>query len=173
MNTRRFSVLGFALAFWALLPGCQKDEIKPSPSAVLSVPAAGNTKPATTADTLEATQFTATVKGRVTYNGDEPPKVQIYKTSESSRKYCPPEVPTRGWYCDASSDKKGVRYAVVFLKPEGGRKMPKLPDNYKPPAGQEVVTIEMRGCQYHPRVTVIGPSQDLRFFNSKDSLHGH
>jgi hypothetical protein len=163
-----------ALAFWVSVTGCTQQQ----PEASRSAPRSAVTEPVQTASSgspaeLKVKSFTATVKGRVTYNGAAPPKVQMYVTPEDLRKWCPAEIPTRGWYCAGSTDGKGVRYAVVFLKPAAGWKMPKLPENYKPPAGQEVVTIEMRDCQYQPRVTVLGPKQDLRFQNSEKSLHNH
>jgi hypothetical protein len=174
MVPRRLFLFAFVLAGGALLPGCSKGEVKPSRSAGRApgapMAAAGNGA----AGTLEATAFTATVKGRVTYNGTEPPKVQMYKTSESIRKYCPPEVPTRGWYCDGSSDKKGVRYAVVFLKPADNLKMPRLSDaQLEPPAGQKVIEIGQPRCQFEPRVVVLGPRQDIKFNNDAHPPQAH
>lgn len=168
-------ILGLTLS----LAGCKKEEPKPSRQAKKeSTGGAGGGSggaPAASGGALEAKAFTATVKGRITYNGDAPPVVEVGKVDKANiDKGCPAEVMKGGWYTDKSVDKKGVRYAVVFLRGANGMKMPKLDEaRLKPADGKEFAEMHQPSCQFEPRVVVCGPAQKMKFFNDSKPGMSH
>lgn len=104
-----------------------------------------------------------TLKGRVTYDGGGAAEVKMAKVTKDNAE-CGAEVPAEGWYVDESKDKKGVRYALVFLKAPAGIKMPKAPaeaDKPDPP----VIELRQPKCQFTPRVLSLHPKQELKIFN--------
>lgn len=163
-------LLGLGLA---LSSGCKKEDPKPSKQAKKEADQGSGGAAAAGGGVLEAKAFTATVKGRVTYDG--PPKIEIKDVDKPNQdKGCPAQVMRSGWYTDKSKDKKGLRYAAVFLRPAGGMKMPKLTDEQlKPPAGKEILVMEQPKCQFEPRVLVLGPRQDIKFLNNSQPGMSH
>jgi hypothetical protein len=111
----------------------------------------------------------ATLKGKVTYNG-EPADMKVAKikpTKDADK--CPAEIDGAGWYVkDAST--KGVRYAVVFLKAPSGMKMPKDEDG-KVKAAAPLVELRQPKCQFEPRVLSMHPAQKLKAFNDSEIVH--
>lgn len=168
------SLIGLTLA----IVGCQKSEDKPKKAKKDDAGSGGGGGGAAVASgggAIEAKAFNATIKGRVTYNGDGTPVVDMGDVDKANQdKGCPAKIMKSGWYTDKSSDKKGVRYAVVFIRPTGGMKMPKLSDDQlKPPAGKEVLQMDQPKCQFEPRVVVLGPKQDMRFRNDSSPGMSH
>jgi hypothetical protein len=84
---------------------------------------------------------------------------------------CPKEVPGEGWYVDESSDKKGVRYAVVYVRPATGYRMPPLEKLERPEKGPEFVELRQPSCQFEPRVLLLPPDSKLRVWNDSDKGH--
>jgi hypothetical protein len=155
------------LAFFAI-GGCSKD--KPTTPAVKRTPKTGGEQ------TLEVAGYAPTLKGRVVYNGDQARVVMLKPQKDIES--CPPDVPAEGWYVEQSSDKKGIRYAVVFLRPPQGYNMPEpakeaiaLPQqNGKP---QEEVVLDQPKCQFEPRVIALHPNQNLRVENNSKPPINH
>jgi hypothetical protein len=165
-----------ALAFWVSVTGCTQQQPGASRAgASPSDPQVAAGPQATKREALVATSFAATVKGRVTYNGDLPAPMEIKNVDKPNQaKGCPPNVMKAGWYVGKSSDGKGVRYAVVFLRAPGGMKMPRLSDEQlKAPEGKKIVEISQPKCQFEPRVLVLGPDQDLKVVNNSDPPQQH
>ncbi len=162
-------ILGVAVGTFA---GCQKET--PTKEAKKTTPTkAGTTTGGTAAAGTLEFKGTATIKGRITYNGDGEPVVNSM-APDKDKDSCPSSVMMSGWYCDKSSDKKGIRYAVVFVRPQTGMRMPKLPDDLtKPPAGKEILEMEQPRCQFEPRVLGLGPKQDIRFLNDSQPPISH
>jgi hypothetical protein len=108
----------------------------------------------------------STIKGRVTYNGDEKPGPKYLQPTKDQDK-CPKEVPGEGWY--VNEENKGLQYAVVFLKPPAGARMP------KPKGEGEAGNVEVGQphCQFEPRVVVLKPWQKLVFINDSDPGIAH
>ena len=161
-----------------LQAGCKKEEAKPSRVAKKEATggtAGGAAGGASGGGALEAKVFNATIKGRVTYDGDMPAPLEIKEVDKANQdKGCPAKVMKAGWYVDKSSDKKGVRYAVLVLRPAGGMKMPKLSeDQLKPPAGKDVLQVGQPKCQFEPRVIVLGPEQNVKFTNDSEPAQTH
>ncbi len=165
-----------ALAATALLAnGCgdKKPEGSGAPSKITSGTASDK---ATTgpAKELDVAGYT-TLSGRVTYNGSVPPSVAMKKLDPKTDKdieSCPKEIPMEGWYTDKSSDKKGVQYTLVFLKPPKGSKLSKwAPELEKP--DKEVVEMSQPRCQFEPRVLVLHPKQKVRFLNDSKPAIKH
>ena len=119
--------------------------------------------------TIEVAGF-GNLKGRVTYNGSGEPTVQMLKPTKDQDK-CPAEVPGPGWY--VKSDNKGVRYALVFLKPPKGARMPKPKSDALPEGLDEVVVIGQPHCQFEPRVVCLHPKQKIQFINDSDPGIAH
>jgi hypothetical protein len=158
------------------LAGC-KPETKSGGGAQATKPAGsgaaaggGTPKPAGGGGTLEVKAYNATLKGRIVYNGDEEPKIEEKPTNKPSSE-CPATVLGAGWYTKDSSDKKGIKYAVVFIRPVGGR-LPKVPENVAKPA-VDIVEMRQPKCQFEPRVLVMGPGQKLKFYNDSDPKISH
>lgn len=158
------------------LAGC-KPETKPAggggggaatKSAGGGTSGGGTAKPAS--GPLEVKAYNATIKGRIVYNGDGEPTVEVKETNKPPTE-CPASVMARGWYTKNSSDKKGVQYAVVFIRPVSGR-LPKLPDEVAKPE-KEVAEMRQPKCQFEPRVIVMGPGQKLKFHNDSDPKISH
>jgi hypothetical protein len=177
---RRVRLVLFALPLVSLglaaNAGCKKDQPKPSRAArVEQTGGGGGAAAAAAGGTLEAKAFSGTIKGRVTYNGQEPAYLEMKEVDKANQdKGCPAKVMKAGWYLEKSSDKKGVRYAVLVLRPAGGMKMPKLgAEQTKPPAGKEVLTVGQPKCQFEPRVIVLGPEQNVRFINDSEPPQTH
>lgn len=165
-----------AVALGLATAGCdsKKEEPKPKVARRTGGGGEGDSKgggaPAGSGE-LAASAFTGTIKGRVTYNGDAP-ATPVMKKPDKNTAECPGEVPTEGWYCQESSDKKGVKYAVVFIRAPQGMKMPKLPDNLAK-APDAVPTVGQPHCQFEPRVTVLHPKQNLLVKNDSQPPIGH
>ncbi|HMP03042.1 MAG TPA: hypothetical protein PKD86_02190 [Gemmatales bacterium] len=176
MNIRRALMLvvplfcGLALT----LAGCKPEVSKPARAGTggagggTAAPTGGGARPA--AGALEVKAYNATIKGRVAFNGEGEPTIDAKATNLPPTE-CPAEVMAAGWYTKSSSDKKGVQYAVVYIRPVGGR-LPKVPDDIAKPA---VDTVEMHQpkCQFEPRVVVMGPGQKLKFHNDSDPKISH
>jgi hypothetical protein len=116
------------------------------------------------------------IKGRIVYNGgQDPEKAVVMKEPTKDQDACPKSVPCEGWYIKNSKDKKGVQYALVFLRPPSGFGMPKIsPDAEKLPEKDgkpvEVVTIDQPHCQFEPRVVCLHPKQKIQFINDSNSM---
>ena len=153
-------VLGLGL-IW--LSGCtSKDAGSSTPAPAPSGKGGEKRKPAKIAGY-------ATLKGKVTYNGDAAAmKVAKIKPTKDPDK-CPAEIDGAGWYVkDAST--KGIRYVVVFLKAPSNLRMPKDDENKNKPA-TPFVELRQPECQFEPRVQVMHPAQKLKAFNDSDIQH--
>jgi plastocyanin len=123
------------------------------------------------AEAAAVSGYAASLKGKVTYNGDDKPGPKKLTPSKDQDK-CPAQVDAEGWYVNPES--KALQYAVVFLKAPAGVKMPKFgPNTEKPAAGQEVLQVAQPHCQFEPRVLVMHPGQKLRFINDSDPPIAH
>ncbi len=128
------------------------------------------------AKALTAKGYATSVKGRVAYNGgDDADKLynDLLAAPTKDQDACPPKVPTRGWYLKNSKDKKGVQYALVFLRAPSGSAIPKggeadkLPEKDSKPV--EIVTVSQPHCQFEPRVLALHPMQKIRFVNDSNT----
>jgi hypothetical protein len=110
--------------------------------------------------------WASAIKGRVTYNGDDPPGPKMLAPTKDQDK-CPAQVPAEGWY--VNPENKGLQYAVVFLKPPAGVRMP------KPRSEGEAGVVEMGQphCQFEPRVIVLKPTQKIVFLNDSNPPIAH
>lgn len=109
-----------------------------------------------------------TLRGQVRYDGSQPPSIRMLKPTKH-QELAPPEVPGEGWYVDPES--RGVRFAVVFLRPPTGKPLPApSPEALALPPGSdgqplEVQTLRMPNAQYEPRVLCLHPRQKLKLVN--------
>ena len=115
------------------------------------------------------------IKGRVIYTGgQDPEKAVVMKEPTKDQDSCPKSVPAEGWYIKNSKDKKGVQYALVYLRPPSGMVMPKASDEAdkvpeKDGKPVDIVTIAQPHCQFEPRVISLHPKQKIRFVNDSNS----
>lgn len=131
--------------------------------------------------TITLSDFTGTIEGRVEFTGSPDQGKPAVKEPDKNKGECPGAVPQSGWYTQDSSDKKGVRYAVVFVRPAGGAgKVPKIEDKVlalrggvdgKP--GPDFVEVHQPHCQFEPRVSVVLPGQKLRGRNDSNPAISH
>jgi hypothetical protein len=119
--------------------------------------------------------YATSLKGRVVYNGGGDPEslVKMEKPTKD-QDACPATVPMQGWYVKNSKDKKGVQYALVYLKPPSGMVMPEIDKKYlelpqKDGKPVDVVTIQQPHCQFEPRVISLFPGQKIEFINDSNS----
>ncbi|MCS7158899.1 MAG: carboxypeptidase-like regulatory domain-containing protein [Gemmatales bacterium] len=122
--------------------------------------------------TLEPAGYAKAITGRVTYTGPEADaKVIFVATKLEDKGDCPKEVPGQGWYVDESQDKKGVRYAVVYVRAATGYRMPPLDKLERTEKDPEFVELRQPSCQFEPRVLLLPPTSKLRVWNDSDKGH--
>lgn len=162
---RSLRLVGRALAAATLTAtlavfGCGGGESKPSPSPSTSKPAeskkteGGSTKAASGEKTAVEGTGTATLKGKVTYDGDPPARQDLTKLmsekQEPDKSVClSGDTKDQMWIVGAD---KGVASVVVFLRaPEG---------KYLKADGSpsKEVTMDQPHCQFIPHVVAYNPS---------------
>lgn len=154
------------------LSGCGGQPSSPVAGTGSGKPAGGGKTAGGKTEAAAVSGYAAALKGKVTYNGDDKPGAKMLAPSKDQDK-CPKEVPAEGWYVNPES--KALQYAVVFLKPPAGVKMPTKfgPNTDKAPAGKEILEVAQPHCQFEPRVMVLHPGQKLRFINDSDPAIAH
>jgi hypothetical protein len=158
------------LALAVILAGCGGGS---KPGAKTEATAGTSDKPQPfKVTTIEPAGYAKAIVGRVTYTGPEAEaKVVFVPTKLEDKGDCPKEVLGEGWYVDESSDKKGVRYAVVYVRPATGYRMPPLEKLERPEKGPEFVELRQPSCQFEPRVLLLPPDSKLRVWNDSDKGH--
>ena len=168
----RGSVLTAYLCLCAvLLPGCQEST---SPGGTTQLPVVTSATAVTDSIPVVIQEYTGTLTGRVVYTG--PPEANIVreKIPDKCRDKCPKTIPQDGWYTSKSTDGKGIRYVVVFLRPVGekwtniDKKVINLRGGTAAQPGQELVHVSLPHHQFEPRVSVVLPGQKLRGHNNGD-----
>ena len=123
-------------------------------------------------------EYSGTLKGRVVFSGDANNAKFVSKPPDKNQAECPAQIPQAGWYA-GGADGKGVRYAVVFLRPVGGawknldKKVLDLRGGTEGKAGPELVDVYQPKCQFDPRVSVVLPGQKLRGHNNSNPPISH
>jgi len=155
-----------AISLGLIVAGCGGS--KPEPKADKEKPPQEPTKPAKVT-TIEPAGYAKAIVGRVTYTGPEADaKVVFVPTKLEDKGDCPKEVPGEGWYVDDSKDKKGVRYAVVFVRAASGYRLPPLDKLERPTKDPEFIELHQPNCQFEPRVLLLPPDSKLRVWNDSD-----
>ena len=108
-----------------------------------------------------------TIKGRVVFGGDkipEPKKLDVTKDQD----HCLSKGPLfdESWVVNPKN--KGVRWAVVFLKPAKGKKLAIHPSLQQPPP--EAV-LDQPQCQFVPHVLILRAGQKLVARNPAPVAH--
>lgn len=158
------------------LAGCKPETKSGGGAQATKAPAGGGAagggtaKPAGGGAALEVKAYNASLKGRIVFNGDGEPTIEEKPTNKPASE-CPASVMAAGWYTKNSSDKKGVQYAVVFIRPVGG-KLPKAPEDVAKPS-KDMIEMHQPKCQFEPRVVVMGPGQKLKFHNDSEPKISH
>lgn len=101
----------------------------------------------------------ATVTGKVTFAGAPPAKEQIKMDADA---FCKAAHSAPVYTEEAVVNSNGtLEWVLVYVKDVQGK--------FAVPA--QAVTLDQRGCQYHPHVFGIQAGQDLKIINSDGTLH--
>lgn len=101
----------------------------------------------------------ATVTGKVTFAGGPPAKEQIKMDADA---FCKAAHSAPVYTEEAVVNGNGtLEWVLVYVKDVQGK--------FAVPA--QAVTLDQRGCQYHPHVFGIQAGQDLKIINSDGTLH--
>jgi hypothetical protein len=105
----------------------------------------------------------ATIKGKVTYDGDPPTPAALNVEASQDKDYChkgnPQDLMDPTWTVDSKT--KGVANVVIWLKPPAGHYFD-VPAAERKPA-EATVKVGQPFCAFHPHVSVAFPS----FFDGK------
>lgn len=121
-------------------------------------------EPVKSARTLEGW---GTIKGQVIFAGDKVPAAEELKV-DKNQDHCLAKGPilARTWTVNPQS--KGVRYVVVFLKPEAGQSLPVNPEaNPK----KDSVVIDQPMCHFEPHILAM--TKDQKFLAKNPSPVAH
>ncbi|MEP7132113.1 MAG: TonB-dependent receptor, partial [Acidobacteriota bacterium] len=129
------------------------EDTTPAAKSAAAAPAsAGSAAPA-------ATTGGATISGKVTFAGANPAKETIKMEADA---FCKSAHSGPVYTEDAVVNPNGtLGWVLVYVKDVQG----------KFPAPATAVTLDQRGCQYHPHVFGIQAGQDLKIINSDGTLH--
>jgi len=116
----------------------------PAPANAAAAPAAGG----------------ATITGKVTFTGTAPQNELIKMDADA---YCKAAHSTPVYGQEVQVNGNGTLKDVLVFVKEGAT------GTY--PAPSEAVTLDQRGCQYHPHIFGIQAGQPLKILNSDGTLH--
>lgn len=160
---KRISYVLFALVFalsFSACGGSKEDDAeeeaapKATTSTAASAPAGGAAPAAAPA------AGGATVTGKVAFSGAPPAKEQIKMDADA---YCKSAHAEPVYTQEVVTNPNGtLQWVLVYVK-EG------VTGSYPPPATP--VTLDQRGCQYHPHTFGIQAGQPLKILNSDGTLH--
>jgi hypothetical protein len=116
--------------------------------------------PAAAAPAAAPAAGSATIKGKVSFEGTAPTEPVIKMDADA---YCKSQHKEPVYEeTVVVNPNKTLRWVLVYIK-EG------VQGTYPPPA--EAVTLDQHGCQYHPHVFGIMVGQPLKVLNSDGTLH--
>lgn len=114
-----------------------------------------------------AGQEWGTIKGQIVYPGDPPPREPL--NVDKDQPHCLEKGPIFSEKWVVNPKNKGIRWVMVFLKPEGTQKLPIHP-SLKEPSQKEVVVDQPR-CAFEPHVLGLRADQILVAKNSSPITH--
>src|SRR6266542_332439 len=147
--------VAFVLTFVAC--GGEKEEEAPKGAATTAAnaPAAASAAPA-----AAPAAGGATITGKVAFTGAAPGKEQIKMDADA---YCKGAHAEPVYTQEVVVNSNGtLQWVLVYIK-EG------VAGNYPPPSTP--VTLDQKGCQYHPHTFGIQAGQPLKIVNSDGTLH--
>jgi len=147
----------FALTFVACGGKEEEEEEAPAKSAATtSTSAAAPAAPAPAAAAAGA----ATVTGKVTFSGGPPQLEQIKMDADA---FCKAAHQAPVYTQEVEVNGNGTLKDVLIFVKSG------VSGSYTPPT--EAVTLDQKGCQYHPHIFGIQAGQPLKILNSDGTLH--
>lgn len=150
--------LVFVLAFSAC--GGKKEEEEEAPPQQAATTAASAPAATSAAPAAAPAAGSGTITGKVTFAGTPPAKEQIKMDADA---YCKSAHAEPVYTQDVVVNSNGtLQWVLVYVK-EG------VTGSYPPPA--TAVTLDQRGCQYHPHIFGIQAGQPLKIVNSDGTLH--
>jgi plastocyanin len=137
--------------------GKDEDADEDAETTPLAKSASGSAAPASSAPA--AVTGGATVTGKVAFSGGPPAKELIKMDADA---FCKAAHNAPVYTEEAVVNGNGtLEWVLVYVKDVQGK--------FPPPA--QAVTLDQRGCQYHPHVFGIQAGQDLKIVNSDGTLH--
>lgn len=109
-----------------------------------------------------------TIKGQIVFAGATVPKAEELNV-DKNQDHCLAKGPilSRTWTVNPQT--KGVRYAVVFLKPEPGQTLPVNPE--APALKQDKVVLDQPMCHFEPHILAMHKDQKLVVKNPAPIAH--
>jgi plastocyanin len=159
-------ILSITLVCGGLLAGCGGETEKPAtPEAPLAAADDGcgeELEPVGGGGSYTPEQGTASVKGKVTWEGDAPPRRAIDVGAEA--------------FCVQSHQDEPLRSETVVVGEGGGLanivvRVTKGLEAWKFPDGTGEVLLDQKGCQYVPHVLAAQVGQSLKVRNSDPIMH--
>ncbi len=151
--------VAFVLTFVACGGKKEEEEEEEAPKGVATT-AANATPAASAAPAAAPAAGGATITGKVAFTGTAPAKEQIKMDADA---YCKGAHAAPVYTQDVVVNPNGtLQWVLVYVK-EGST------GNYPPPATP--VTLDQKGCQYHPHTFGIQAGQPLKIVNSDGTLH--
>jgi hypothetical protein len=141
--------LGFGLG---LVLGC-----KPAASPTGPGPKRAETGQPTTGQPAPA-QGWGTLRGRIVYAGDKLPEKVEFKVDKDTE-HCLAKGPLSSEKWVVHPENRGVRWAVVFLRPAKGESLP-IHDSLKEPSAKEAI-LDQPHCTFAPHVLALREGQKL------------
>jgi plastocyanin len=109
----------------------------------------------------------ATLRGQVVFDGTPPTPAPLKVEKDTDHCLSKGPVPNETWTVDPAT--KGVRYAVVFLKPAAGQSLPIHDELRAVPA--EPLAMDQPECRFEPRVLALRAGQKFVAKNSSPITH--
>ena len=154
MRKVSYCVLLFVLALLVACGGGKKEESEettPAPSA--SAPAAGG------GNTFDASKATATITGKIIYDGPKPTPAKLPYTPECIQAHGSAGMEEN---LIVSADNH-LKNALVYVK-SGAEK-------WTFPTPKDPVVLDQKGCDYLPHIIVVQTNQPLKIVNNDPFLH--
>jgi len=150
----KFALYSLAIGAFALgMNGCgsKKEETTDTSAPAATAPAGKSVDSATAGE----------ITGSVTLDGAPPKMKPINMAAEvtCAKQHTSPVLSEEV----VTGDKGALANVVVYVK--SGL------DGFSFPAPTDAVTIDQKGCQYHPHVLALQPGQDLKVVNSDPTAH--
>ena len=145
-------LLVFGLLVLALLSACSSKKEEPQASNKAEVKSSAAAAPATPIDPATA----ATIGGTVKYAGPAPKPAKIDMSQD-------PACKGANTAQTLMVDNGNLEYAFVYVKDGLGDRTFDAP--------KDSVTLDQKGCRYHPHVLGIMAGQTLKVINSDDTTH--
>jgi hypothetical protein len=148
-----YCVLLFILALVVACGGKKEESEESAPAPSASTPAAGG-------NTYDASKATATVTGKINFEGAKPTPAKLPYTPECIQAHGGQAGTEESLQVNENNTVKNV---LVYVK-QGAEK-------WTFPTPTDPVVLDQKGCDYTPHIIVVQANQPLKIVNSDPFLH--